>query len=217
MNAKTSILAFLLVVVCYPLTAVGQQAAVALRAGTLGPGLEVHVGVMPSLNVRVGGTYLPVNLSGTFEEEDTQFGYDVSSQALSGSARVDWNPVGGLRVSGGLVFNSTSAEASVEARSNFTAGQRTFTPAQMGSLSADLSYKNKIEPYLGLGYGNPIREGKRFGFLVDLGVIYSGPAEVEMSGTGMIGPTTDQQPVINDALEGVKIYPVFNLGVSYAF
>ncbi|NNE71549.1 MAG: hypothetical protein HKN29_14455, partial [Rhodothermales bacterium] len=47
------------------------QIGIAVRAGTLGPGINVAYGISPKLAVRATGSYLTYTHSDSFEEEVT--------------------------------------------------------------------------------------------------------------------------------------------------
>ena len=96
------------------------------------------------------------------------------------------------------------------------------------SLNAKVSFENSVAPYIGLGWGNAVKPGKRWGFSANLGAIFAGSPKVLL--TPGFGPdATDAiKAEINTNIEAerkkqesdlnwLNIYPVFSLGISYQF
>lgn len=195
-----------------------QGTAAGLRAGTHGPGLEVARAILPNLNVRLGAGYLPYGTDGVYTEGDASVQYQLDSAVQTASLLADWYPFpGAFRLSGGLMYNGFSADLAVEAPDGFTAGNRNFNKEQVGTLTGRLDYGSKIGPYLGLGFGNPVAAGKGLGFMFDLGAMYTGALQFNMEGTGMIEPTAEQDAVITEKLQGLRLWPVLSLGMTYQF
>ncbi|WP_051035420.1 hypothetical protein [Crinalium epipsammum] len=129
-----------------------------------------------------------------------------------------------MRLTGGLAYQDNRIDATGKARENgtFTIGDRTFTSQEVGELKAKASFPNSIAPYLGIGFVNPVRR-QGLGFSVDLGVLFSGSPEVELRATN---PNANQQlrtqienerKQLEDDLNGLSVYPVLSVGVSYGF
>lgn len=91
---------------------------------------------------------------------------------------------------------------------------KTFAPEKLGTLSGKLEYP-AISPYAGVGIGNAANS--RISFLLDLGVLYTGSPEVTIEGTGMIAPTANHAPTINEGLKSFQWYPFLSLGLGYRF
>ena len=80
-----------------------------------------------------------------------------------------------------------------------------------------------IAYYLGLGLGN-FAQGGNLTFNVDLGVIYQGEAEVDIStsGFGVLKPLIDIEIAAAEAgaektLSSYAFYPILRVGLSYRF
>jgi len=195
------------------------QFGFALRASTLGIGGDVSYPVSPKFNVRLGGSYIGYSQSKVIDQDDISVQYNADGHAASGQLMADFFPMGNmLRLTGGLVLNLTEANAKVFSVKPYTinAGQpdeKTFSAERMGTLSAKVGYKNPVAPYLGFGFGNPTRGG--FGFELEVGAMYAGQPKIEMSGTGLIGPTAAQAPELEKGLESFRIYPMLSLGLSF--
>lgn len=195
----------------------GQNIAFSARVGSLGPGLEVTTTIIPHLNARVGGHYFSYSQSQDFtDDDDFTVQADADVKLSSASLLVDWLPFqGGFRVSTGFVLNLNEATAAVLPQESYNIDGHDFTPERLGTMDVNVGHKSSVQPYLGIGFGNAVREGKHFGFVFDLGMLYTDSPAVEMTGTGMIAPTAKQAKQIEEDLKGIKLYPVLSLGLSY--
>jgi len=191
-----------------------QGVALALRAGTMGPGVELVVPVGGKLNIRGGGSYLSMSRNTTVEDEDTdvEFNADVTWGAMRGL--VDWHPFSsGFRLTGGGYIDLRDITASGKPLSSVTINDKEFAPERLGSLSVNYNYEQTISPYLGIGFGDAAR-GARVGFLLDLGMVYVGSPTLDMTGTGMIAPTANWDTTLTEGLESFKWMPIVSLGLS---
>lgn len=190
------------------------QTGFAIRGGSTGIGLEVAHQIKPWVSVRAGGTYFA--LTGrefTLENEDVDIGFSIDAKGSSFFVLADLMPLGNfIHLSTGLVYNALSIDALGEPLTDYQLENRTFTKSTLGSLSVSLDYANKIAPYVGIGFGN-VATGGRIGITLDAGVIFSGALTVNLLGTGMLEPTAEQDSVVQEALDGVRIYPLISLGL----
>lgn len=203
---------FLLVLLSVPANA---QVGVAIgpRIGTLGPGLELAANVMPALNVRVMGNYLPYTLTDELTGLDVRVKYDADLQLMSFGALADWFPFQNqFRVSGGLLYNNTGVNAVITPLEAYELSGKEFAPERIGTLSAEVDYKSSIAPYVGFGLGNALV--RRVALMVDLGAVYMSSPRVTMTGTGMIAPTADQAPDLEEGLSTFQWWPVVSIGFN---
>src|SRR5947208_281717 len=81
------------------------QVALGGKAGSLGLGLELTVGLSPQWNARLGANGF------NYTDDRRRAGhleYDATAKLRTGTALLDWHPGGhGFRLSGGLVYNDT--------------------------------------------------------------------------------------------------------------
>jgi hypothetical protein len=86
-----------------------------------------------------------------------------------------------------------------------------------------------LAPYLGLGFGNPFRGG-RWGFALDLGLVYQGEPDVELEADlpfpiGIIPggqarldqAIAEEEAALEEEAEDYTWFPVFSIGFTYAF
>jgi hypothetical protein len=205
------------------------EVALGAKVGTLGAGVELTAGLSPQWNARLGlqgGSY-------TDRREVSDIEYDATLDLRSASAILDWHPGGrGLRLSAGVLYNATEIEGrSLLPRSGFyDLGGVPVPASQVGTLSAEADF-DPLAPYAGLGWGNALGEGGRVRFVLDLGVVFQGQADVTLRANLPPGSPLNQ-PVARAALdillereardlerdaEDYDLYPVAALGISYRF
>lgn len=201
---------------CAPDTARGQRVAFGSRASTLGIGGDVTVRLTDQFNVRAGGSYFSFLHSGKLKDE-VAVQYDVSARLAAVQFLVDWHPLSkAFRLSAGVIYNGTRMEARAHPTEGYTVQQKTFGPERLGSLDAEVSLKNKINPYLGIGFGNAVR-GSNVDVYADLGVMYVAQPDVQMSGTGLIAATSNHESTLNQGLRSFNLFPYVALGLSIHF
>jgi hypothetical protein len=189
-------------------------------------GVDAGYKFSPNLHARLG-----INTVG--------FGYNYSSQGIDYNASLsptnvhllgDYFPFGGgLRVTGGFVFqnNRFNGSAKSNASNQININGTNYNASQIGTVETSGNFSNSVAPYLGIGFGTPISEG--FGFNVDLGVMFAGSPTVSLAANN-ISPAVPvavqnqlrsdlaaQQQKTNADIRNFNIYPVLSIGVSYAF
>lgn len=190
--------------------------SLAARVGSLGPGLELTTSITPNLNLRAAGHYLGYDRQDTITDLEIKVQSDASLKLASGALFVDYFPARrGFRLTGGLVLNQNEATVLITPLESYKIDEKEFSPEKIGTLTAVVGHKSQLNPYLGLGFGNSVHPGAKLGLVFDLGVLYTDSPSVEMAGTGMIAPTADQAPQVEEDLKGIKLYPLLSIGLSY--
>ena len=197
-----------------------------LRAGTLGLGGELSYAVSQRVALRLGAdTYSPKTVTLTQQDID----YDAKAKLRTGSLLIDWFPfANNFRISLGAMVNQNKVTATGKpAGGSFTLNGQTFNAADVGTLSADVTFKRSV-PYFGFGYGRPINGG--LSFISDLGVMFQGSPKATLSAScgGAAPPGSAQcdqirsavageEATVNDDIAKFKYYPVFSIGLAYTF
>lgn len=191
-----------------------QKYAVSLKASTIGVSLEGVRSFGDQLNARAGLSYFTFNTSGGGGGDD--YTYDGKLKLLTFSALADWFPFEyNFRITGGIFINLNKGDLTLTPATTHSLGGTVYTPEMLGSLSATVDV-NKISPYLGLGYGNRLlTEG--LGFTLDVGAIYQGAPKVDLTAKGLLEPSAEQGPLIEDNIKWFKFYPVLAIGLIYNF
>lgn len=199
--------------------------ALSAKASTLGFGIEGIGAISPNFNGRLGFNYFDFSI----DTEESNIDYDADIQLLSATALIDWFPSSRseFRITGGIAYNDNRVDATAQSATTLDIGGVEFPAAAVGQLEGEATFPNTISPYVGIGYGNPVKRDRRFTFSVDLGVLFTGSPEVDLNATGPATSLIDAS-VLNDAIEreeddveddldGLSIYPVLTLGISYQF
>ncbi|MGK7899874.1 MAG: hypothetical protein AB4352_00400 [Hormoscilla sp.] len=199
--------------------------AIVPKAGTLGLGADVVAQIIPHLNGRVGISGLGIDVEVSSDEID----YDGDVNLGGVPLLLDWYPAkSGFRVTGGLVINNNEIDLDAKGRDEdrtITIGDRSFTVNDVGDLEGEVEF-NDIAPYIGIGFGNPVKPGRQWGFTVDLGIMFQGAGDVNIRATNASQAALDlglneqlerEEDDIQDEVDNFKVYPILQIGVTYQF
>jgi len=195
--------------------------AVVGKVGTVGIGADIHRAIVPrTLNLRVGASFF------RYSADFTNKGIDYAGKLELGAVPVvlDVYPFRNwFRVGGGLFVNLNRVEGTGKPnqQGQITINGHPYTVTQIGQLNGTVRF-NRVAPYFGLGFGNPIKRNKHWGFYIDLGAIYHGHADATLSTTGTTLPQlqTDlkqQELRIENEARKYTFFPIIQFGVSYRF
>lgn len=206
------------------------EVALGVKGGTLGGGLELTLGISRQVNARIGAN--AYNYSD--RREVSQIEYDADANLRTGTAFFDWHPGGrGFRLTGGLVYNDTQIEGrSIPPPSGtYDLGGVPVPVELIGTLDATAEF-DPLVPYAGIGWGNAVAQHRKVGFFVDLGVVFSGEADVTLipriPADSPINTTPGAREVLDVLLRREEqdleedaadydLYPVVAIGVSFKF
>jgi hypothetical protein len=209
--------------------AVLADAGVAVRAGTLGLGLDLDFQIVGPLNARIG--YSGFNINRTVDQTDVT--YDGKLKLSSVTALLDWRPFyGSFRLSAGLLGSGTKIDitGTPSAAGTFTLNGHTYTSQDVGTLNGEIKPNSGAVPYVGLGFGNVAGTSGHVHVLFDLGAAYGGSPSVALAGTcGPAAPSgsalctqlqadvAQEQAKLAKDVTILKWYPVVSLGVGVSF
>ncbi len=196
-----------------------QNISMALKASTLGVGLEAQKTFSDSFGGRIGINYFTYDYDGTKDDID----YNLDLNLLSVSALLDWHPFqGSFRISGGALYNGNDIDMDAKTATSYQIGDISYSSSDIGNLTGTVDF-NDIAPYLGIGWDTTFGKSKKFGFLLELGAIYQGTPKVDLSISGPIAT----QAFLNDLqaeednlkkdLENFEYYPVLAVGFNYRY
>jgi len=209
---------------------VDAQVAIGGKAGTLGVGVELTIGLTSQLNTRLGLN----GYSYSEQREASGIEYDGEAELLTATALLDWHPGGsGFRLTGGFVYNETEVHgSSLPPASGFYEIGGVLVPAALvGTLDATAEF-DPIVPYAGIGWGNAVRGSGKWGFAFDLGAVFQGEADVTLipiipanSPINIIPGAREaldillrrEEADLEDDAADYDIYPVLSIGVTYRF
>ncbi len=191
-----------------------------VHLGLLGPGLDLGFSISDKVDVKLGFNSFTYGRDGTESDID----YDMDLKLRTAFAQADWHPAGGgFFLAGGLYYNGNKLEGTAKPSASYDIAGTTYTAAQVGTLSTKIDF-NTMAPYLGLGWGAAVAQQEGFSFRLDLGVLYQGSPNADLTANGLLAsdPTfqadlQEEERQLQDAIDGFRWYPVVQLGVSYAF
>lgn len=226
-NLNTALAASLWI---FSAAAAHAEVAIAGKAGTLGAGVELTVGLSRQVNARLGANAF----SYSDRREASGIEYDGEARLRTGTAWLDWHPGGaGFRFTGGVVYNDTAIEGSSlpPASGIYDIGGVPVPANLVGTLDATVEF-DPLVPYAGLGWGNAVGPNERFGLFLDFGVIFQGKADVTLIPRIPAGSPINTTPGAREALDillrreeqdleeeaaDYDLYPVVAIGLSYRF
>lgn len=206
------------------------KVAVAAKAGTLGAGAELTLGIAPRLNARLGANAF--NYSD--RREASQIEYDAEARLRTATGLLDWYLLGGgFHLTGGLVYNDSTVEGSSIAppSGTYDIGGVPVPVSFVGTLDATAEF-DPIVPYAGIGWGNAVAANRKVGFYVDLGVVFQGKADVTLIPILPADSPINTTPIARQAFDillrreeqhleaeaaDYDYYPVLSFGLSYRF
>ena len=226
-----SLIAFLLLSLT---AAVQAQVTTRIQATDIGVGAEVGYRWESSWGIRAG--YVVGDFDVEFDAEDNngvegdELQYDSDIDLKNGYFLADWHPWNGIfRISGGTFFNNSGATIVTRCDATFFVqqlatcefGNSVYSPTILGEVTTKVDFE-QIAPYFGLGWGHRAKSG--FAVNADIGVIYVGPATVNMTSSGTCGQDPQcqeeikkEEKEIEEELQKYQWLPFVSLGVSYQF
>ncbi len=157
--------------------------------------------------------------------EDFEFGgmdYDFTVKLGGANAFLAWHPfTGRFHVSGGLTSVRGPWSLKGASVSSYTINGTRYPAREVGALSGEIRFGNAVAPAILLGWGNPVRPGKRLGFVFDLGLAYVGKQDFVLRASGPLASDPSFQADLAAEERGQSgdhsFWPVAKIGVSYQF
>lgn len=211
---------FTLIIIMLSSAVHAQGLSLGVKASTLGAGLEAGTSFSDTFGGRIGINYFEYDYSGT--EDDIDYDYDVTLMSIA--AFLDWHPFGGgFRISGGVLYNGNEIDSDARSSSTYEIGNATYSASQIGNLTGEIDF-NEVAPYGGIGWDTSFGRNEQFGLLVDLGVMYQGSPEVDLTADGPIATNQtfqndlarEEEDLEND-IDEYEYYPVISIGFGYRF
>ena len=210
---------------------------VGVKAGTLGAGVDLSFALTQTINARIGLTSvqidseqetLSVGDSGFEEDMLTTLDADYGASGLL----FDWYVFDGtFHVTAGMVKNNGAVGISGQLQTGvtYTVGGQTFDSNDIiGNIGGDVSLGDSYQPYLGIGWGRKADDDPGFSLSVELGVALLDPKAQLVATVDVTGGTFADQAALDAMLRDAEdnfesefdefeFFPVFSLGLNYAF
>jgi len=190
----------------------------ALKASTLGVGLEAQKTFTDSFGGRIGINYFTYDYDGTKDDID----YNLDLNLLSVSALLDWHPFqGSFRISGGALYNGNDIDLDAKTAATYQIGGITYDASDIGNLTGNVDF-NDVAPYLGIGWDTTFGKSRKFGFLLELGAIYQGTPKVDLSTSvaasqALQNDLQAEEDSLQEDLDNFEYYPVLAVGLNYRY
>jgi hypothetical protein len=207
--------------------------AIGFRASTLGLGAEFATPLARRINLRSSFNLFAFNDPYSMDG----LNYDARMHLQSSQTTLDWF-VGSFHISPGFLYlrNSMTASVFVGPGKTFVLGTQTFLNSVDDPVtgSSYVIFPRTIAPLLLFGYGNLLpRHGERLSLPVEVGVAYTGAAQinVDLNGTACVtngcvnfSQNADAQKflkqeiqILNEDLKHYPVFPIVSLGLAYRF
>lgn len=208
-----------------PFSRFGAQAGI----GTTGPGLGIVTNVSPRVNLRATASlfsedYLQpigVDIDTDQDVEGTSFNLDNEIDYFQAGLLVDFVPVRAVRLSAGVFYAKRDLSSTLRANEAVTEGGVTYEPDEIGTLRLEGSFGSSLAPYVGLGLGNTLGDGKLpVGLYLELGGYFHGSPDLTLVADdpdSMIAPTANvgNEEALEERLGWYKFYPEVSVGLAF--
>jgi hypothetical protein len=193
-----------------------------VHAGLMGPGIDGFYRVNDKLVAR--GAYNSFDYDYDATEEDVE--YEATYRFDNAQVGLDWYPfAGGFRLSAAYVLNGNELNLhAVPTGGSFDLNDVSYAGTEVADMRVTVDYPDS-GAYVGLGWGNPVGEGKGFGVTFDVGAYYLGEPEVAQQlscGTttrcaALQADAEADRRKLEDELSDFPFWPLVQFGLSYQF
>ncbi len=198
-----------------PSPAHAQGAGIAFHVGTLGVGADIAAAFGSHFGLRSGFNFFPTDIDVTISD----IPYQINFASPTFTFVLDLYLLGPLRLSGGGVFSTDDIVLAGEITEPVPINGTFYSPSQIGTLTGTI-LTSELSPYAGIGLGNPGRS--KFGFFLDLGVVFHGTPVFTLEAVGGSANTLLQfqsdlaaeEQTIQSYLTDIIVYPVATIGFS---
>jgi hypothetical protein len=198
----------------------GSGWAMNAKVGTMGIGADISRSIVPRvLNFRTGVSFF----SYSTQIDEVGITYDAKLKLGAVPIAVDLFPFKNwFRLGGGVVINLNEVTGTGKPGrvGTINIGDKTYFLSDVGQVDGKVKF-NRVAPYFGIGFNNPIKKSGHLGFFVDLGMLYHGNPTTSLTTsktvTGLQTEIDKQISKTNKDLADYNLFPVFQLGFSYKF
>jgi hypothetical protein len=195
----------------------GHPLSLQLQGGTQGVGADLRYGLFRQLSIRAGASFIPVTVNNVFSFPGVASQNSVSAKFSNAHLWADIVPFAGLRglrlVGGaGYLFRANGGMV-VTPTGNYNYGDIVVTPAQIGNLNLDVSWKG-VAPYIGLGLFRSF-PSRFFNFNLDVGTYYLTSPQATVVGTGLLSGNDVNGAIITGNVSQYRWLPVVQLNFNF--
>lgn len=200
-----------------------KRVAVGVSGGTTGLNGEVSFKANRFIHLRGGYNYFQYDLDDGYEDIDYSGELDLSNFG----AFVDLHPFGNsFLLTGGAFIGDKGLNLVAESSSTYEIGDQTFTSAQIGTLHLDAELESTA-PFVGLGWDTTFQNDNTWGFKIMAGAMFTGTPGVDLYTVGgtrtpaedaaLQQEIAEEEANLQDDVDSYEVYPVVQLGLTFAF
>lgn len=186
----------------------------------LGLGLDVTKRLSTRFSVRAGAG-VPAEPTA----KKVKFGevsYDVTLKLGGWNVFADWYPfAGNFHVSAGVTSVRDPWKLDARDAPTYVINGVSYPAEGVGALTGELRVTNHVGPAFLLGWGNPVRAGRRVGVSIDVGFCYVGNEEYSLHATGSLAsdPAFRRDLAAEQKARSTEdaFWPILKFGISYQF
>jgi hypothetical protein len=196
-----------------------------LSAGSTGLGVHASVPWQDEVNIRFGVNYFKV--STILKDPNGDTNVDITLSTLD--VLLDWFRFGSVfHVTGGLAYNGNKIDT-ITKINGVTYQGTVFNPpfGKLGQVDGRFNVGNTLSPYIGIGWGNQLKQDAGWHFASELGLLFHGKPKITLQSTACTADVltctlvaqkvADEEVKINEEYANKVVYPVARIGVSYLF
>ncbi|MGB5684819.1 MAG: hypothetical protein WBM35_03340 [Candidatus Electrothrix sp.] len=201
------------------------QIGLAIKAGTLGGGLEVSMDINPYMEIRAGVNQVSFDFDTTIGDIDYDFAPDFSTSSLL----LDLHPfANAFRFTLGAYLNNNEIDIDGTYRQDLLSPElsRYADLIDQAHLVGLIEF-DTFAPYLGIGWTSNHQSRSRWGVNIDLGIMFQGSAQVtelhveDPWGLGDHPVTAvfieQERQEIEKEIDEYEYYPVASISLSCKF
>jgi TonB dependent receptor len=180
-----------------------------IHAGSSGLGIQYNITLNKYFNGRLEGSYIAKKnyiYNQVMQGVNVQDNISVTTGLVGLFADFHSPKATYLNLTLGVVYDFTSAKVVQTA----TAPD---SKKDLGTLVLNAKV-NKVNPYVGLVWGNPVPK-KKASIALELGTYYVGSPKITWVGTGIVGPTADQASIVENNIKSYSWLPVLSLHLNF--
>lgn len=197
-----------------------KRFAMGVSGGLRGLGFDATLKLTDKLNLR--GTYTSYEFDETYEEDGID--YDGELELSTTGLMLDFYPFSGsFRFSVGYLNNGSELTAFAEASNGFIDINGVSYDISDEWVQSDLEWDSST-PYVGIGFGNPLGKGSNWTLSLDVGVMLTDEPTATLTASenltlipGFNENLEAEEASLNEDLGEFDMFPVFQLGLHYAF
>lgn len=205
-----------------------RRFSVGLGTGILGHELHGSYLVNDDLSIRANLNHASYEMPGWLALASNLAGipYDYDLRLMTVGLLADYRLLGsarsgnGLILTGGLYYNGNRFDLVATPLAAATIGETLYTPADMGTLNAELKFKNAIAPYLGVGVETNLFTNINVTAFMRGGLLFQGPGDSSLTVSGAGVSPADlaiEESQMNTGLGFLQVMPVFSMGIKVIF